>query len=62
MLHSSNALMYARKAILGQGPDGWRQVQQLYKGRDRQQYFSQLRRFLQDTEYIQNALTRGQTR
>lgn len=52
----------ADKYLLGQGQDGWRQVQQIYKGRDRQQYFSELRRFLQKTGYIHSALKPDQTR
>ena len=41
----------ADKYLLGQGQDGWQKVQQAYKGPDRQQYFTDLRRFLQQTGY-----------
>jgi hypothetical protein len=51
------AAYLADKYLLGQGQDGWQKVQQAYKGRDRQQYFTELRRFLQETGY-----TSGSTR
>lgn len=46
------AAYLANKYLLGQGQDGWRRVQQAYKGPDRQQYFTDLRRFLRETGYI----------
>lgn len=46
------AAYLANKYLLGQGQDGWQKVQQAYKGSDRQQFFTELRRFLRETGYI----------
>ncbi|MEP0870915.1 hypothetical protein NDA01_13990 [Trichocoleus desertorum AS-A10] len=46
------AAYLADKYLLGQEQDGWQKVQKAYKGPDRQQYFTELRRFLRQTGYI----------
>ncbi|MUG94700.1 hypothetical protein F7734_20970 [Scytonema sp. UIC 10036] len=46
------AAYLADKYMLGQGEDGWMQVRQAYKGRDRNSYFADLRKFLRETGYI----------
>ncbi|KAF3888390.1 MULTISPECIES: hypothetical protein [Nostocales] len=46
------AAYLADKYMLGQGEDGWVQVRQAYKGRDRNSYFADLRKFLRETGYI----------
>lgn len=43
----------ADKYLLGQGQDGWQRVEQAYRESDRAQYFSELRRFLRETGYVQ---------
>ena len=50
------AAYLADKYLLGQGQDGWKRVQQVYRGSDRQQYFTELRSFLQKTGYTQTDL------
>ncbi len=45
------AAYLADKYMLGQGQDGWQRVKQAYKGRDRAQYFADLRKFLRETGY-----------
>ncbi len=40
------------KYLLGQGQDGWQRVKQVYKGSDREEFFKQLRDFLQANGYI----------
>ena len=42
----------ANKYLLGQGHDGWKRAQQAYRGPDRQQFFTELQKFLQQTGYI----------
>ena len=44
----------AAKYLLGQEEDGWRQVRQAYQAGDRQEYFTELQRFLQETGYSRN--------
>lgn len=51
----------ADKYLLGEGQDGWQRIEQVYKGGDRQQYFGELRSFLQKTGYIQRDLKTGQS-
>lgn len=46
------AAYLADKYSLGEGEDGWRQLQEVYRESDRQQFFSLLRKFLQETGYI----------
>lgn len=45
------AAYLANKCLLGQGKDGWRRVQQVYKKSDRNKYFADLRKFLRETGY-----------
>lgn len=45
------AAYLADKYLLGQEQDGWRRIQQAYQGSDRQQFFTDLRRFLQENGY-----------
>ncbi|QLE58435.1 hypothetical protein [Nostoc sp. TCL26-01] len=45
------AAYLADKYLLGQGQDGWRRVQQVYRKSDKAQYFAQLRKFLRETGY-----------
>lgn len=47
------AAYLADKYMLGQEQEGWERVQQAYRGSDRQQYFIELRSFLQETGYTQ---------
>ena len=42
----------AAKYLLGQGLDGWERVRQAYQAGDRQEFFQNLRRFLEETGYI----------
>ncbi len=46
------AAYVANKYLLGQGQDGWKRAQQAYRGPDRQQFFAELQKFLQQTGYI----------
>jgi hypothetical protein len=46
------AAYLADKYLLGEGEDGWRRVQEAYRGSDRSQFFSELRKFLGETGYI----------
>ncbi|WP_293156658.1 MULTISPECIES: hypothetical protein [unclassified Microcoleus] len=46
------AAYLADKYSLGEGEDGWRRVQEVYKESDRSQFFTQLRKFLGETGYI----------
>ncbi|EKF04018.1 MULTISPECIES: hypothetical protein [unclassified Tolypothrix] len=46
------AAYLADKYMLGQGQQGWQQVQQAYKKSDRNQFFTELRKFLRETGYI----------
>jgi hypothetical protein len=45
------AAYLANKCLLGQGQEGWRQVQRVYTKSDRTQYFKDLRKFLKETGY-----------
>lgn len=45
------AAYLADKYLLGQAQQGWKQLQEVYKESDRQQYFTQLRKFLQEAGY-----------
>ncbi|MBD2165684.1 hypothetical protein H6G04_14900 [Calothrix membranacea FACHB-236] len=46
------AAYLADKYMLGQGQQGWQQVQQAYKKSDRTQFFTELRKFLRETGYV----------
>jgi hypothetical protein len=46
------AAYLADKYLLGQGQDGWQRVQQVYRGRDRAEFFKKLGDFLQANGYI----------
>jgi hypothetical protein len=46
------AAYLADKYSLGEGEDGWRRVREAYQRDDRQQFFSNLRKFLGETGYI----------
>ena len=46
------AAYLANKYLLGQGQDGWLLLQQVYRSRDRETFFSELRRWLEITGYI----------
>ena len=46
------AAYLAAKYLLGQGADGWQRVQQAYQESDRNQFFADLRQFLQEGGYI----------
>ncbi|MBD1879767.1 hypothetical protein [Coleofasciculus sp. FACHB-T130] len=48
------AAYLAGKYLLGQGQEGWRQVQQAYQGSERQKFFSELRSFLRKNGYIRS--------
>ncbi|WP_427160194.1 hypothetical protein ACQFX9_00305 [Aliinostoc sp. HNIBRCY26] len=50
------AAYLADKYLLGQGQDGWRRVQQAYKKSDRNQYFTELRKFLRETGYTRSGV------
>lgn len=47
------AAYMADKSLLGQAQDGWQQLWKAYRESDRQEYFTELRRFLQENGYIQ---------
>jgi hypothetical protein len=49
------AAYVANKYLLGQGQDGWKRAQQAYRGPDRQQFFAELQKFLQQTGYIRRS-------
>jgi hypothetical protein len=46
------AAYLADKYLLNQGQDGWKKLQQNYKGSDRAQFFAEVRKFLRQTGYI----------
>jgi len=46
------AAYLADKYSLGEGEDGWRRLREVYRESDRQKFFSDLRKFLQETGYI----------
>lgn len=48
------AAYLADKYMLGQSEDGWQRVRQAYQGNDRESFFKDLRKFLQQTGYIRN--------
>ena len=52
------AAYLADKYLLGQSEDGWQRVRQAYQESDRESFFADLRKFLQETGYI---ITAGQT-
>jgi hypothetical protein len=41
----------ADKYLLGESVDGWKRVRQVYKAKDREQYFAAVRKFLRETGY-----------
>lgn len=43
------------KYLLGQGEDGWKRVRQVYKLSNREQYFRDLQKFLQENGYTANS-------
>ena len=43
----------AAKYLLGQESDGWERVKQAYQAGDRQEFFQNLRRFLEETGYME---------
>jgi hypothetical protein len=45
------AAYLANKYLLGQAEDGWKQVRAAYQDKDREQYFTELRKFLRDRKY-----------
>lgn len=45
------AAYLADKYLLGQQADGWNQVRKVYQQRDREEFFSSLRKFLKETGY-----------
>ncbi|WP_017715900.1 hypothetical protein [Kamptonema formosum] len=49
------AAYVADKYLLGQGEDGWQKVRQAYRLRNREQFFSDLQKFLKETGYIRNS-------
>lgn len=49
------AAYIADKYLLGQGEDGWQKLWQAYRLRNREQFFSDLRKFLKETGYIRNS-------
>jgi hypothetical protein len=46
------AAYLADKYLLGEAKDGWQYLQKEYQGKDSKQYFTDLRNFLQKTNYI----------
>ncbi len=48
------AAYLADKYLLGQSEDGWQRIQQNYQQSDRDSFFRDLRKFLQQTGYIQS--------
>jgi hypothetical protein len=44
----------ADKYLLGESADGWKRVKQVYKAKDREQYFAAVRKFLRETGYIKS--------
>lgn len=52
VVRSILAAYLADKHLIGQGEDGWQRVRQLYRRGDRQQFFNDLRQFLQATGYM----------
>ncbi|NEQ26469.1 MAG: hypothetical protein F6K28_47055, partial [Microcoleus sp. SIO2G3] len=49
------AAYLATKYLLGEGTDGWQRVQQAYQESDRQQFFTDLGRFLRENGYTATA-------
>jgi hypothetical protein len=46
------AAYVADKYLIGEGKDGWERAQKMYSGKDKAEFFQNLRKFLQETGYI----------
>lgn len=49
------AAYLADKHLLGEAEDGWKRLEQIYKGSDRVQFFANLREFLAESGYVVNS-------